>query len=64
MADQKTYIQTIEQYHAEREESIRRENGWLALSGLFWLKLGKNNIGSTSTFEIQLPERVPANVGI
>ena len=59
----KTYRQTIQEGRAERNEGIRRENGWLALAGLFWLKLGKNRIGSDPACEIQLPARVPADVG-
>jgi len=58
-----TYRQTIEEWRAERDESIRKENGWLALTGLFWLKLGKNYLGSDPKCEVQLPERLPANLG-
>jgi len=59
----KTYRQTINEWRAERNETIRKENGWLALTGLFWLKLGKNHFGSDPKCEIQLPDRVPANIG-
>lgn len=62
MADT-TYRQTIETWRAERDESIRKENGWIALAGLFWLKLGKNRIGSDPVNEVQLPERIPAHLG-
>ncbi len=58
-----TYRQSIANWRTERNESIRRENGWLALAGLFWLKLGKNQVGSDSKCEVQLPERLPASVG-
>lgn len=57
------YQQDILAWRAERDEMIRRENGWLALTGLYWLKLGKNLIGSDPNCEIQLPERAPANIG-
>ncbi len=57
------YPQKIEQWHAERETSIRRENGWLALAGLFWLKEGENRIGSAAGNEIVLPSRFPAFLG-
>ncbi len=59
----KTYQQTINEWRNERNETIRRENGWLSLSGLYWLKLGKNHVGSDSKSEIQLPERIPATIG-
>jgi uncharacterized protein (DUF1684 family) len=58
-----TYRQSINEWRKERDETIRKENGWLALSGLCWLKLGKNQIGSAPNADIQLPERTPANVG-
>ena len=60
---EKTYRQTINDWRKERNESIRKENNWLALSGLYWLKLGKNQFGSDPKNEIQLPERITANVG-
>lgn len=60
---EKSYQQTIIDWRKDREESIRKENSWLALAGLFWLKLGKNHIGSDSSNEIQLPERAPAHIG-
>ncbi len=59
----KTYRQTINEWRQERNETIRKENGWLALVGLYWLKLGKNTIGSAPQSKVQLPERAPANVG-
>jgi uncharacterized protein (DUF1684 family) len=58
-----TYRQAVNEWRKERNETIRKENGWLALSGLYWLKLGKNQIGSDAKSEIQLPERIPANIG-
>ncbi len=63
MMSTKTYRQTILDWRKERNEGIRRENGWLALAGLFWLKLGKNRVGSDPVNEIQLPEHTPANLG-
>jgi uncharacterized protein (DUF1684 family) len=60
---QKSYQQMVLDWRKERDQSIRKENGWLALSGLFWLKLGNNRIGSDPGNEIQLPERAPASIG-
>ena len=60
---EKTYRQTVNDWRKERNENIRKENNWLALAGLYWLKLGKNQFGSDPKNEIQLPERIPANVG-
>ena len=62
MADTE-YIQSIKAWRMERNETIRRENGWLALAGLYWLKLGKNQLGSDPRSEIVLPGRLPSNIG-
>ncbi|OGO27449.1 MAG: hypothetical protein A2W33_08205 [Chloroflexi bacterium RBG_16_52_11] len=59
----KTYQQTILEWRKEREQSIRKENGWLALSGLFWLKPGKNRIGSDPACEVNLPKGATAEIG-
>lgn len=60
---EKTYRQTVNDWRKERNDNIRKENNWLALAGLYWLKLGKNQFGSDLKSEIQLPERLPENVG-
>ncbi len=59
----KTYRQTLNDWRQERDDIIRKENGWLALAGLYWLKLGKNQFGSDPKCEVQLPERAPAFAG-
>lgn len=60
---EKSYQQVINEWREERNESIRKENGWLSLAGLFWLKIGKNYFGSDPKCEILLPERTPAIIG-
>ncbi|MDD2921600.1 MAG: DUF1684 domain-containing protein [Anaerolineales bacterium] len=61
--ENKSYRQIINEWRQERDEIIRKENGWLALVGLYWLKIGKNKLGSDPQCEVQLPERAPANIG-
>jgi uncharacterized protein (DUF1684 family) len=61
--EDETYRKGIENWRAELNGSIRKENGWLALAGLFWLKLGKSDVGSDSKCRIQLPPRLPASIG-
>jgi hypothetical protein len=58
-----TYQQEVNNWRAECNANIRKENGWLALAGLFWLKLGKSRVGSDPKCEVQLPERLPASIG-
>lgn len=57
------YINSIEKWHEERETILRRENGWLALSGLFWLRKGTNLVGSDPESDILLPQRAPGRLG-
>ncbi len=57
------YIKSIEKWHEERETILRRENGWLALSGLFWLRKGTNLVGSDPNCDILLPKRAPLQLG-
>lgn len=50
-----TYQQEIETWRRSLDESLRRENSWLALAGLFWLKPGVNLLGSGPDCAIKLP---------
>jgi len=57
------YQEEILDWRAARDASIRRENSWLALAGLFWLKEGENRLGSDPSSDILLPPRLPAQLG-
>jgi uncharacterized protein len=57
------YEQSILKWRQEVEANLRRENGWLALSGLFWLRRGTNLIGSDPGSDILLPQRSPTCLG-
>ena len=62
--DPNTYAKEIEQWHAERWASLKSEDGWLTLLGLFWLKEGRNRFGSDTANEIVLPkDKVGAYLG-
>ena len=54
---EKTYRQAINDWRGERDANIRKDNNWLSLAGLFWLKLGRNQFGSDPASEVQLPAR-------
>ncbi|MBI2680544.1 MAG: DUF1684 domain-containing protein [Candidatus Solibacter usitatus] len=45
------------------ETGLKKENGWLAVTGLFWLKDGQNRFGSAAANEIRLPSGAPAQAG-
>lgn len=57
-------LNSINDFRTLRESSLRREYGWLALAGLFWLSEGDNSSGSTAENPIRLPSRAPAEVGV
>ncbi len=57
------YTQGILEWRQEVDRNLRRENGWLALAGLFWLRKGTNLIGSSPESDILLPPRAPTRVG-
>jgi uncharacterized protein (DUF1684 family) len=58
-----SYTTRIEEWRADRDESLRRENSWLALAGLFWLKPGVNRVGSHKDCDVVLPHSAPAHLG-
>ncbi|MFN8347173.1 MAG: DUF1684 domain-containing protein [Spirosomataceae bacterium] len=53
-----------EQWHKKRIESLKNENGWLNLAGLFWLKEGDNSFGSGADNAIVFPTKTPKHLGI
>lgn len=57
------YLNSINKWRQEVEGNLRRENGWLALAGLFWLRKGVNVIGSAPESDILLPSRAPQRLG-
>jgi uncharacterized protein len=57
------YIASIKQWHKERIENLKKENGWLDLAGLFWLKDGENTFGAGSSNDIIFPKG-PDKIGM
>ncbi|WP_242916311.1 DUF1684 domain-containing protein [Pontibacter liquoris] len=59
------YVDSVNQWHHEREENLKKEDGWLSLAGLFWLKEGKNTFGSGDGNDLVFPEgKLPAQAGV
>ena len=50
-----SYEDEILQWRRQVEASLRGEESWLSLAGLFWLALGENTLGSGRGSSIQLP---------
>lgn len=57
------YRQEIESWRSERATGLAKDDGWLTVVGLFWLKEGENGIGSGADNQVILPESTPARVG-
>ncbi|MBI3695725.1 MAG: DUF1684 domain-containing protein [Acidobacteria bacterium] len=50
------------QFRREREAELKADDGWLTVSGLFWLKEGPNRFGSAPSNDIVLPPGAPSGV--
>jgi len=57
------YEKSVLEWRANDDAYLRRENSWLALAGLFWLKPGRNTVGSDPSSDVLLPARAPASLG-
>lgn len=57
------YVASIIKWQQEKEATLRADDGWLTLAGLFWLHEGKNIFGSDSGNPIVLPAPAPAHLG-
>jgi uncharacterized protein len=60
--NQQAYVKEIEEWRAKRLASLTSDSGWLSLIGLFWLKEGRNTVGSDAANDIVVP-KVPARAG-
>ncbi len=59
-----SYINSIKQWRETRAANLKKENGWLNLTGLFWLSEGENSFGSDPSNKIIFPkEDAPAFIG-
>ena len=54
---------SVEQYRAQREATLKQDDGWLTVVGLFRLKEGDNRVGAGEPNEIALPASAPAHLG-
>ena len=52
-----------DKWRADRDQRLRREDGWLTLVGLHWLKEGGNTLGSAKSNKIVMPAKTPARMG-
>ena len=63
-ANDGTYQATIQKWRQEREARLKSDDGWLTVSGLFWLHEGENRFGSSPLNDIVLPKgEAPRDAG-
>jgi uncharacterized protein (DUF1684 family) len=60
ITDEATYTESIEEWQHQRLERLKTKNGWLSLTGLYWLEPGENSFGSDSLNKIIFPEKADA----
>jgi uncharacterized protein (DUF1684 family) len=60
---QSSFHDETQKWRLAHEEEIKADNGWLTVSGLFWLKQGINTLGSGPDQNIVLPSANAATVG-
>jgi uncharacterized protein (DUF1684 family) len=62
--DPAAYKAEIGIFQKQRDASLRKNDGWLSLVGLSWLKEGDNAVGSAPKSHVLLPKgRAPAKLG-
>jgi uncharacterized protein (DUF1684 family) len=58
------YADEIRRWHSERIASLKKEDGWLNLAGLFWLREGSNSVGSDKNSDVIFPkDKAAAKIG-
>lgn len=61
--DPASHRQEIEAWQKRRADGLRKEDSWLTLVGLHWLKEGPNRFGSDRKNDLVLPPGAPAQAG-
>jgi uncharacterized protein (DUF1684 family) len=63
-SNNENYQHEIKQWHQNRETNLKKETGWLTVSGLFWLDEGENTFGSGKENKIVFPDgKADAKIG-
>jgi uncharacterized protein len=64
LAAQSTYRAQVEKWRRAYEATLKSDDGWLTVTGLFWLHEGENKFGSDPLNDIVVTEgNVPAELG-
>jgi len=62
-ADAADHAAEIEAWRRRRRERLTGEDGWLSLTGFFWLAEGPNAVGAGAHAAIRLPAAAPERLG-
>ncbi len=63
IADETSYIESVEQWQHDRLEGLKAKDGWLNLAGIYWLEEGEQSFGSHPSNDIVFPEKAAAFLG-
>ncbi len=59
------YVASVQAWRQQMEKGLQKDEGWLTLAGLFWLKEGPNTFGSDPSNDIVLPAgSIAAHAGV
>jgi uncharacterized protein (DUF1684 family) len=63
--EQKVYQSEIQEWHTDRLNKLRKQDGWLSVIGLYWLEPGENTFGSNPSNAIIFPNLpgIPDRIG-
>src|SRR5579859_6281366 len=60
----RSYRDRIAEWRKSQESDLKKDDGWLSVAGLFWLKEGENRVGADPACQVVLPPgSAVANVG-
>jgi hypothetical protein len=62
-AGDERYRDDIEKWRQKRVTDLKAEDGWLSVTGLYWLRPGETKVGSDPSNDLLLPDRLPGLVG-
>ena len=63
IADDGSYREEIERWRQKRLDTLKADDGWLTVSGFFWLKPGDDQDRQRPESDVLLPARTPGSLG-
>ena len=57
------YREEIESWRQKRLADLKAPDGWLSVTGLYWLRPGETRLGSDPASDLLLPDRLPGSFG-